>query len=839
MEYRLKVKKKTSAAFSNASIFPDTLISFDLDFYDVDNIDKIKLPVSLSLSLPMDNINKTIIDYNPASSDSDEIPTSPFDFELLLNGNKILKGNLYVEGLSYNNNIPTIKVRLLDRLQEVLSDSKLLTYSDMYSNDYSSPVAFNTFLSSKEGAIGTEPNMADIELPYVDFCNDIEKFGYAARQFLQFGYSREKSGFVPALSLRNFIDRFFTAANTSVTSRFFKLGNYGTSLATIGHDIDPLYMLMPTKLESTNPSVRGFLVREGPFEYFRNIYTEDASSTLAREKPNFPQQGYGWHYGAQPAANTVDTGFGLSYSTNVPNDLANQTRAFFGSHMSYNSRPLNTSRTLPSGAWVGFEVPMIKVTQSSFSMVDSINIPSSTMVVNFKAVLWEDEVIAQTYRMCNADGSIKNISVTNATLGEQVLGYLPFEVGNNGGYGNISNTAQNPTQLDNLLKFDDAAIGSFIWEQKDHEINAGSQYAMSIEVEFVSGHLNLQYVDIWGPVYATGTYEVGSTALKLAKSDDIAKAVYREDTNNIANLYLALGAHGTFNPYFDTDEVSILDTLSNIKSTPFEVVKEIIKRFNLSVVYDQNSDSILIDRLVDIRDSSVLNISNKVDDREPIEIDIVSKTAKSISFKGTVDLFYDTFGYDTKELNPAGSDDLTFSMKSRFYNNSLSGDYIDGFIPDGFSEFEVGFTTNDFTSAKSIGIVFGYLEEPNYTTNIRRGKFVQRTGYKGILYDITQGYVFNRFVRDKSGALPLYYFNEQGVTTDLYNFFTANDNINFYGKPTIKFKALFDSDYAFDIKNNYSIVDIPYLNSDGLLIKSISGEVYETGVYGEVEAIIL
>ena len=154
MEYRLKVKKKTSAAFSNASIFPDTLISFDLDFYDVDNIDKIKLPVSLSLSLPMDNINKTIIDYNPASSDSDEIPTSPFDFELLLNGNKILKGNLYVEGLSYNNNIPTIKVRLLDRLQEVLSDSKLLTYSDMYSNDYSSPVAFNTFLSSKEGAIG-------------------------------------------------------------------------------------------------------------------------------------------------------------------------------------------------------------------------------------------------------------------------------------------------------------------------------------------------------------------------------------------------------------------------------------------------------------------------------------------------------------------------------------------------------------------------------------------------------------------------------------------------------------------------------------------------------------
>tara|TARA_R110001632_G_scaffold192516_1_gene313341 strand:+ start:624 stop:845 length:222 start_codon:yes stop_codon:yes gene_type:complete len=73
----------------------------------------------------------------------------------------------------------------------------------------------------------------------------------------------------------------------------------------------------------------------------------------------------------------------------------------------------------------------------------------------------------------------------------------------------------------------------------------------------------------------------------------------------------------------------------------------------------------------------------------------------------------------------------------------------------------------------------------------------------------------------------------------LYNFFTANDNLNFYGKPTIKFKALFDSDYAFDIKNNYSIVDIPYLNSDGLLIKSISGEVYETGVYGEVEAIIL
>jgi hypothetical protein len=94
-------------------------------------------------------------------------------------------------------------------------------------------------------------------------------------------------------------------------------------------------------------------------------------------------------------------------------------------------------------------------------------------------------------------------------------------------------------------------------------------------------------------------------------------------------------------------------------------------------------------------------------------------------------------------------------------------------------------------------------------------------------------------VTDKTGQLPLYHFNEQEQETDLYDFFVGNDNVKYLGRPKIKFEALFEEDYAFDIKDNYSLVTVNQINSNGLIIKSLSGQLYEGGVYGEVEAIIL
>ena len=132
MDYKLKVKKKADTTFSEVDLFPDTIIDFDLDFYNVDNIDKIKVPISVALTLPLTDSNASSIDYDPRENILTTIPTNPFDFELLMNGSIVLKGNLYVESYEFNNNTPVINIRLVDRIQELFALAKEKSFSQLY-----------------------------------------------------------------------------------------------------------------------------------------------------------------------------------------------------------------------------------------------------------------------------------------------------------------------------------------------------------------------------------------------------------------------------------------------------------------------------------------------------------------------------------------------------------------------------------------------------------------------------------------------------------------------------------------------------------------------------------
>ena len=161
-------------------------------------------------------------------------------------------------------------------------------------------------------------------------------------------------------------------------------------------------------------------------------------------------------------------------------------------------------------------------------------------------------------------------------------------------------------------------------------------------------------------------------------------------------------------------------------------------------------------------------------------------------------------------------------------------------VPEGFDQYEIGLTTNDFTPVTDIGITFGYLDRPNYKTNLKRGKFIDKNEFKGIIYDTYDAHTFDgRFVSTRTSSIKLNHFDNVGNQTDLYDFFVGNDNVVFYGKPKIRFKALFDKDYAYDIKNNYSVVTLPQVHSNGIIIKSVNGELYDGGVYSDIEGIIL
>ena len=854
MEYKLRLKKKTQQTYSTASLFAGSVIDFDLNFYDVDNIDKIKVPVSISLTLPMDSINTGILGYDPKSSASSLIPDVAFDFELYVDNSKVLEGNMYVETYDFNNITPTVSVRLVDKIQDIISGSKLITFDDMY-DDLDSDVSFTSFLSSNNETIGSSVSMDSVLFPYIDFCNDVDKFLFASRQFLQFGFDKDKAGFVPALNVKSFIQRFFSEANTGIISRFFKLGNFGNAIPNVNPD--DMYMLIPEKLLATPSSPRGFHLVEGPYEYYVNEYTGDAdlAITSAIEKDTYPVQTHGWNYSSSPANNTTDNGFGLTFTTNVPNDGSNVDRAYHGSHMSYTALPSNLlagNRSITSE--IGFEMPMIRTASGVYNMVETINpsSSSSTAKFNFTAVLWKDGSPYERFRMMNADGTLKELRISDATVHEMRTPYSVFE----GVYTNAQGfrikdyiNTWDPTYgtvLNNRVKFSSSVIGAFNWENKKIEIDAGSTYAVTVEVQWVSGTVDVDYVNTWQPFFNMQSMTddgviPDNISNRVLETEDLVKATYTADLNNAGELYLGLLSTGYVNPYYGNDSINIRDLFSESNLSPFDVLKQIIARFNLSVVYDQNAQSVLIDRLPDLRSrNSDESITSKVDDAKEISIEVSTKRLKTIEIATSKkDLFYDNFGYNKINISGSGSEDVKFSLDSRVYNKSLCGDetFID--IPDGFSEYEIGFTLNEFTSHKNIGIVFGYIDTAQYKTNIKRARFVEKQNYKGLLYSTEFSHVFPRFVTDKTGQLPLYHFNEQEQPTDLYDFFKGNDNLKFLGSPKIKFEALFDGDYAFDIKNNYSLVTIGQVNSNGLIIKSLSGQLYEGGIYGEVEAIIL
>ena len=852
MEYKLRLKKKTQQSYSTASLFAGSVIDFDLDFYDVDNIDKIKVPISISLSLPMDSVNTGILGYNPNSSASNLVPTEAFDFELIVNGSKVLEGNMYVESYSFNNSTPVIDVRLIDKIQEIFSDAKQTTFSDMY--DSFLDTDFSSFLSSNSETIGQSPQTPDVLFPYVDFCNDTRKFNFASRQFLQFGFDSNKSGFVPALNVKGFITRFFSEANTSVISRFFKIGDFGNTIT--GVDASDMYLLIPEKLQAKHTTNnRGFNIFEGTYEIMINEYTSDAaSSSTAREKESADlDPTLGWNYAASPSTK-INSGYALLYRSPDKNTFLDNNQGYVGSNMSYTARPFindvftNNTRTFPSGFSCGIEIPIVRTSANNYNLVTNINTADSTAVFRVKSVLLEDGVIKETFNMMNTDGSIKELSIQNLNIIEEKTNDRLWEVNVSNNWKFIYTGTVSPTVERNChIEITDSDLGDFYWEQKDVDIVAGSQYTVTTHIEYNRGVLNCDYASSWqdhptntNPNLGYGV--VGTTATADFENNDIAKSIFINDSSNLANFYLSLVSTDDFvNPYFSDDDINLNWIFENSTLSPFDIMKEIIARFNLSVVYDQNTSSVLIDRLGDLRDrNSDEDISNKVDDAQEISIEVVRKQLKSLEIStSSKGLFYDNFGYEKVDFNEAGSEEVKFSLGSRFYNVSLCGDVAVSDVPNGFSEYEIGFTYNQFTSSKDIGLVFGYVDSAQYSTNIKRAKFVDRDGYRGLVYNTEYNHTFPRFVKSKTGSLALNHFNEDGNTTALYNFFIDNDNVKYMSSPKVKFNGLIDENYAFDVKGNYSKIDIAHINSNGLIIKSISGQLYEGGIYGEVEAIIL
>ena len=246
MVFKLEIRRSNSS-FLPVDLFPDPQLEYNVDFYDSLEPNKIRLPFSSSMKIPMTTLNMSAsrFAYNPLVDTKDLFPKDPFFFRIRVFGssNVDIEGLLNVQAFEYLSDEPYIDVNLDDFVSKYISDLKDATIAEVYDADTTSygdyfrgDHTFQTFFftaqgGGEQGVIGQNPTDRPIIFPYIDFCNDVNgKFGYGARQFTEYGTGMDRAGIVPVFSVKNFLttlgywitDQGF---DTRVDSKLFAL-NY-------------------------------------------------------------------------------------------------------------------------------------------------------------------------------------------------------------------------------------------------------------------------------------------------------------------------------------------------------------------------------------------------------------------------------------------------------------------------------------------------------------------------------------------------------------------------------------------------------------------------------------
>ena len=119
---------------------------------------------------------------------------------------------LNVVSFEYNSSQSYIEIELKDFLSKYITEIKDLKLGEIYTDTYhTSRQNFLDFSNEtaasgngEAGIIDTNPDYTrPISFSYIDFCNDVDgKFGYAERQFLEYGPFMNRGGLSPCILCR-------------------------------------------------------------------------------------------------------------------------------------------------------------------------------------------------------------------------------------------------------------------------------------------------------------------------------------------------------------------------------------------------------------------------------------------------------------------------------------------------------------------------------------------------------------------------------------------------------------------------------------------------------------
>ena len=894
MEFKLEISTD-NVTYNDVDLFPEQQLEYDLDFYDSVEIDKVKLPFYTKLRIPLTTNNKASnrFDFDPVNSPALDFPKEDFYFKITVFGSSSteIAGILNVVSFEYNSAQSYIEVELKDYLSKYLAKVKDTKLGELYTDNYYTQrrtlnqFRANTASGGEAGIKGTNPDYTrPMSFPYIDFCNDVDgKFGYGARQFLEYGTGIDRTGIMPVFSVKGFL-QYLTAYISSATfplrvdSKLFALGDYAATPAFTDFQAEKLHMVIPSQLLAKEDiNRRNFFVRQSPAWSGTNQSLQSCVDLNGNTKlihtqwfGNMETAGnYGTDGEGNPLYATADWGAEKRMGF-YPADLDDQgeyhfdgIRGFFCPKVSFNADiRLNSGATSVAISRPKLEIPVV----GEDKMVEAIYINSSNMRFKVYVGVYEDGFMAKKIALQDAQGDDIILDMSNVYATQQgnsnkgsnsdPYDYFMCEEGHEG-EGAILDVG---AIWQDVLWFED--FTAYFPQDQEIFVNGGSRYGVNYFIEPLDGELDVRYARAFehGGSHHTAT----AYAQDMFSIGELRKLVTRID--NYGSLNVKFNSNADTLLYKLTDEFIISESIN--KTCPLnvsQILTALLKRFDCGLFYEYDattSEHVLrIDPLSIVRTGSQ-DINNLIDDLKSIKISNGGDKVKSLEINNKdYNLYFDdlnndgiTIGSTTQEINTEGIVEIKIDLDSSIYNRSVCGpdasdmDSNQNFQNGAFSEKELGFTPNIFTKNKDIGLRFAYLDKPLVDTNLKipfiklkgndqSGQMI--TEIERIYIDLGQHTFNGRVFPVNTAGWNLMFEDESGAVTDTYtNIFAASEKILQSENPRIEFDMVVPTSNLASLDFFLQTLTCTRITPGGILVKSASGEVYDDYAYITIEGIL-
>jgi len=820
----------------DADLFPDYQISINVEVYSSEDVGELRYPFQFDNKLPYTQTNRGIFGGYDYTTEFGNLSNKTFEFVLYSNGNVVSKGIVAPKSVVVNASEPYFDCEFNDKSLLFIQSIKQLGIGGVYNSaiDGTYGDVISETVQSVYDWLTVEQDYAgrDIELPYVDFDNGQEKYGYNARQFTAWGTTDRKVGLMPALSVQNFIRRLFGAAGFDYVSRFG-----GTEFPTLSSwDSSDLYMLYPSRLLSNTADQKSLNLAPYPSNIYKNQsqivgdndWDVEGYLVSGDYTPYIPTN-------YDPTLSIDEYNYGTEFKTPANIGVADidYRSGFIAYSTGFNGRITfgggATSSVIDDMRVCVYSTSYFDGTYTRPYVVETIQSYAEAYFIP-TIVLWESGVPRYRLPLKDSNGDILELQPVAI---EQPVNSIDYHDDHSGGPHHAP---------DNVLYFE--SFTAYLEEVR--EFTASNKYQISFEMEMTG------YLDCYMENHAHN-----SSITQNVYYDDIKKMRVFDYT--YSNLDIRVVTDDFFLAALPEDEFEYKLSLETASTySPYDMFIEIVNRFGLSLVYNYSDDKFYLDTMEDMRSGLNLSIDQQLDDINAYTIYSAGLPYNKIKllnkdFGGLYDKFPNGLAVGSYDgiFDASGSGDLSLQLNSALINpinKTVCGDSIeqnwDLLQKEGITENEAGFITNEIRDYDSIGLRFGYLSSPNYNTNIRYPKYLGITYLTAfpssnqvvdtLKYDLLANITMQGVFADTGTSGTLRFANREGNAQAFYTYYTGLDRIAANTRTSMEFNAVVPISW---LTNNYHYSRTFEFTSTGeeFVIESLEGTVYDDVVYATLK----